>query len=274
MAIDLQNLIDINLLAYFKTRIDMLLVAKVNREDGKGLSEQNYSAAEKIKLAGVSTGAQVNVVEGIQLAGANTTPVNKIVNIPAATQQTVGLMSAEDKLKLDSTYTKTEVDQKLVGAMNYKGTKSTIQDLPPSGNSRGDVWHVNADGSEWAWNGSSWDELGTAVDLSGYVEETDLSLATSAMVDALFGNVVYRATQVSVTVNNESIPGDATYEIDGRVYRFSYTGQETVTGFEVATLVENEDYIQNGSDNTYDILLLRNVNLLSVNFLVTENATE
>ena len=65
-------------------------------------------------------------------------------------------------------YTKTEVDQKLVGAMDYKGTKATVSELPTSGNATGDVWHITADGSEWAWNGSTWEELGTAVDLSGY----------------------------------------------------------------------------------------------------------
>lgn len=72
------------------------------------------------------------------------------------------------KVNAADIYTKTEVDQKLVGAMDYKGTKATVSELPTSGNATGDVWHITADGSEWAWNGSAWEELGTAVDLSGY----------------------------------------------------------------------------------------------------------
>lgn len=52
--------------------------------------------------------------------------------------------------------------------MDYKGTKATVSALPTSGNETGDVWHITADGSEWAWNGSTWEELGSAVDLSGY----------------------------------------------------------------------------------------------------------
>lgn len=57
------------------------------------------------------------------------------------------------------------------GALIYKGTVETTMSLPSSGNEVGDVYHVNSDGSEWAWNGSTWEELGSAVDLSGYATE-------------------------------------------------------------------------------------------------------
>lgn len=53
-------------------------------------------------------------------------------------------------------YTKTEVDGLVSGVLHYKGTKATVSALPSSGNTTGDVWHVTADGSEWAWDGSDW----------------------------------------------------------------------------------------------------------------------
>lgn len=90
------------------------------------------------------------------------------------------------KADASTVYTKTEIDQKLSGAMDYKGTKATVADLPSSGNKNGDVWHVTADGGEYAWNGSAWEELGSVIDLSGYVEDDDLGLATTADIDALF----------------------------------------------------------------------------------------
>lgn len=235
MAVNLHDLIDIDLLAYFKSKLDLLFAGKVDKETGKGLSTNDYTDADKLKLSGVDTGAQVNVLEGVQVAGSSVVPTNKIANISPATQSAAGVMSATDKTKLDgvasgaqanvieavkkngtaltvtdktvdisvpttvaelsdassyatkdSVYTKTEIDQKLVGAMNYKGTKATTSALPSTGNSKGDVWHVTADGSEWAWNGSSWEELGTAVDLSGYVEESDLGIATINDIDDLF----------------------------------------------------------------------------------------
>lgn len=335
MAVDLTKLIDLDLLAYFKSKLDLLFANKVDKETGKGLSSNDYTSAEKTKLSGITTGAQVNVLEGIQKNGTTVTVTNKIANISVPTKtsditndsnfvadasyvhtdnnyttteknkvagiasgaqvnvietikvnntaQTVtskavnitvptktsditndsGFITSSDvpegaaasttSPKMDGTatvgtetafargdhvhpkdtskanlasptftgtpkaptasagtnttqiattafvntaisgkansadvYTKTEIDNKLAGAMNYKGTKATVSQLPSSGNATGDVWHVTADGGEYAWNGSSWEELGSLIDLSGYVEDSDLGLATTAEIDALF----------------------------------------------------------------------------------------
>jgi hypothetical protein len=47
------------------------------------------------------------------------------------------------------------------GAYKYKGSVATQEDLPSSGNTVGDVWNVQADGMNYAWNGTSWDSLGS-----------------------------------------------------------------------------------------------------------------
>lgn len=65
----------------------------------------------------------------------------------------------------------------ITGALHYRGTKATVADLPSSGNATGDVWHITADGSEWAWDGSEWENLGGAVDLSAY--RTELTVDTT-----------------------------------------------------------------------------------------------
>ena len=57
----------------------------------------------------------------------------------------------------------------IASVMKYKGTKANYAALPSSGNTTGDVWHLTDTGAEWAWDGSAWQELGTAIDLSGYV---------------------------------------------------------------------------------------------------------
>ena len=97
-------------------------------------------------------------------------------------------------------YTKTEVDGMVSGVLHYKGTKATVSALPSSGNTTGDVWHITADGSEYAWDGTTWQELGTATDLSGYVPtsrtingkalSSDISL-TASDVSALPSNTTY-----------------------------------------------------------------------------------
>ncbi len=62
-------------------------------------------------------------------------------------------------------YTKTEVDNKVSAVLRYKGVKAAISNLPTSGNVTGDVWHVTATSGEYAWDGTEWQELGTAISI-------------------------------------------------------------------------------------------------------------
>lgn len=66
------------------------------------------------------------------------------------------------------------IDTAVSSAFTYKGTKATVSRLPSTGNKVGDVWHVTADDSEYAWDGSAWEELGGVVDLSGYYTSTQV----------------------------------------------------------------------------------------------------
>jgi len=63
-------------------------------------------------------------------------------------------------------------DADIPGAFVFKGSVATTADLPATGNRNGDVWHVNADGSEWAWTGSQWEELGN--NRPGYTVTVDI----------------------------------------------------------------------------------------------------
>ena len=67
---------------------------------------------------------------------------------------------------ITNAYTKDEVDEKVAGVYIYKGSVATQVDLPASGNRTGDVYNVESDGTNWAWNGTAWDNLGALIDLS------------------------------------------------------------------------------------------------------------
>lgn len=77
------------------------------------------------------------------------------------------------------------ISSAITTVMDYKGTKATVAQLPSSGNKQGDVWHVTEDDNEYAWNGSAWEELGSATDLSGYVEDTDMVAITSSEINTI-----------------------------------------------------------------------------------------
>jgi len=46
----------------------------VRKVDGKGLSTEDYTTAQKTKLAGIESGAQVNAIEAVKVNGAALTP--------------------------------------------------------------------------------------------------------------------------------------------------------------------------------------------------------
>ena len=48
----------------------------------------------------------------------------------------------------------------IAGMYKYKGSVATSDKLPATGNTAGDVYDVQSDGHNYAWNGSAWDDLG------------------------------------------------------------------------------------------------------------------
>lgn len=106
---------------------------------------------------------------------------------------------------ITNAYTKDEVDNKvkavsdkvtaLGSVLNFKGTKASKDLLPTDTNkpttgdvkpATGDVWHVTTDSGEYVWDGSKWEELGSTIDLSGYVAKDDIEIITEADIDELF----------------------------------------------------------------------------------------
>lgn len=89
-------------------------------------------------------------------------------------------------------YTKDETDAKVSAVYRYKGSVATYAELPTEGNTVGDVWNVAAAdeahgikaGDNVAWNGSAWDALSGAVDLTPYATKDELSTGLSGKADS------------------------------------------------------------------------------------------
>ena len=68
---------------------------KVDKVAGKALSANDYTDAEKTKLAGIASGAQVNTIGTVKLNGTSLTPdANKAVNITPSISDVSGLTDA------------------------------------------------------------------------------------------------------------------------------------------------------------------------------------
>ena len=80
-----RKFLDLNGLSYFLLKIQTLLSDKVDKENGKGLSSNDYTSSEKTKLANIATGAQVNTIENIAVNGTTQSISSKLVNITVPT---------------------------------------------------------------------------------------------------------------------------------------------------------------------------------------------
>lgn len=97
-----------------KTELQGNIDNKVDKVDGKGLSTNDYTTAEKTKLSGIAEGAQVNVIEEIQVNGTKVAPSAKKVNIAVPTG---ALASKSEVAKTDlAAALKTEIEGKVNSA--------------------------------------------------------------------------------------------------------------------------------------------------------------
>ena len=68
--------------------------------------------------------------------------------------------------QIDESFTnmQQDINNAVQGVLKFRGNVATVSSLPTQSWQRqtGYVYHVNADNSEWFWNGSAWEELGKA----------------------------------------------------------------------------------------------------------------
>lgn len=245
--------LDYDGLVYYHSKVKTALNNKVDKVSGKGLSTNDFTNALKNKLDGIATGAQVNVIEGVNVNGSAVTPTNKIVNLTIPTKLTDltndgnfvtdanyvhtdnnftttlknklnGIAAgAEVNVQSDWSVTSTSSDAfiknkptKVSDFTNDSGFQNAtqvqdainaaladitgidfqiVQTLPATGE-KGVIYLVPNSGSgsnsydEYIWitNGStsSFEKIGTTdVDLSGYVQYTDLVAITNSEIDTI-----------------------------------------------------------------------------------------
>lgn len=201
------------------------------------------SAADKAKLDGIDTGAQVNAIENILIDGVNQSISNKNVT-----------------LDLSDYVKNTEIASVLI----YCGSVNSFSNLPNNA-LIGDVYNVvtaggtDANGTaikagdNVAYNGTGWDVLAGTVDLSGYVaKESGKGLSTNDFTttekNKLSGIAANAQANVieTVKVNNTALtPSNKAVNIDLSGYlkttdkAASANTADTLTTRRVLTISDN-----------------------------------
>lgn len=169
---------------------------KVDKVQGKSLVSDTLIT----KLEGLSTQAQLNTaIADAKKAGTNAATLANTAQSTINSYKTSndkalkdGLAAKVDKVSGKSLVSDTEItklaglksqtameslmDTKISAAvtsvLKWQGVKSSLPDIEGIASpTKGDVWHNNADGGEYVYNGSGWEELGTPINLSSYATQ-------------------------------------------------------------------------------------------------------
>lgn len=130
-------------------------------------------------------------IDVIQVNGTAQTITNKTVNIPVPTN--VSDLTNDSNFQTD-TQVQSAISASIASAVKIKGSVATYDDLPATGNQNGDMYDVLDTGRNYVWieeAGSTgrWDDYAGTIDLSGYVQASEMHALTNAEIDTIFQQV-------------------------------------------------------------------------------------
>lgn len=187
------------------SKIKSALGGKVDVVSGKGLSTNDYTSAEKQKLSGIASGAQVNVIESVKVNGTKLTPSSKAVDVTVPTKTS--------QLTNDSGYQSATSVESIITAKGYQ-TQSQVQSLInsavgnitsiryekvtslPATGSNGVIYLVaHSHGTQdiydeyiWLSETKTYEKIGnTDIDLSAYVKSSELTEITTNDLNTMWG---------------------------------------------------------------------------------------
>lgn len=181
--------------------------SKVDKESGKGLSTNDYTTAEKNKLAGIASGAEVNQNAFSNVVVGTTTIVadakQDTLTLVAGDNITLTPDATNDKVTIavntsGNLATQAYVDQKVAQAGHLK--REIVTTLPAVADADLDTIYMKLETlatgqnvySEWivienaSTHVRSWEQIGTSsADLSQYWAKVDLVVITNTEIDTI-----------------------------------------------------------------------------------------
>ena len=158
---------------------DLTVTGTINASiEGTTENAVKLATARNITLTGAVTGTSTAGFDGSADVTINTTAVNGTM-VTGVVPEAMKATQDGDGNVISTTYAKIS---QLSSVMTYKGTVASESALPKSDQTIGDVYNVTDTNMNYAWDGSKWDQLGSSVDLSGYLtsETANSTFATKS----------------------------------------------------------------------------------------------
>lgn len=237
-----------------KTYVDSKLDTKVDKEEGKGLSTNDYSDDDRQKVSNivdyVTTMRSTTSINTINLSLdkknviTGSTYTTGSVTFKSASSKSAGLLTASYFEKLDALPSTDELDQKINTAIGsvyrVKGSVANYEALPKDNVTIGDVYNLEDTGANYVATSTTpdWDKLSETVDLSGYLTKTDAASTYQPKGNYLTSVPEEYVTETELTAKGYATTTQVNTKLDSSAY----------TATDVLSKVKTVDGVGSGLD--------------------------
>ena len=224
-----------------KTYVDSKLDTKVDKEEGKGLSTNDYSDDDRQKVSNIvdyvttmrSTTSMNTMALTLDKKNVITGSIysTRSVTFNSASSKSAGVLTASYFEKLDALPSADELDQKINAAIGsvykVKGSVANYEALPKDNVTIGDVYNLEDTGANYVATSTTpdWDKLSETVDLNGYLTKTDAASTYQPK-----GNYLTSVPEEYVTETELNAKGYATTtQVNTKLDSSAYTAADVLS---------------------------------------------
>ncbi|QWM89765.1 hypothetical protein [uncultured phage cr77_1] len=237
-----------------KTYVDSKLDTKVDKEEGKGLSTNDYSNDDRQKVSNiVDYVTAMRSTTSMNTMGLSLDKKNVItgsiyttgsVTFNSASSRSAGVLTASYFEKLDALPSADELDQKINTAIGsvyrVKGSVANYEALPKDNVTIGDVYNLEDTGANYVATSTTpdWDKLSETVDLNGYLTKTDAASTYQPKGNYLTSVPEEYVTETELTAKGYATTTQVNTKLDSSAY----------TATDVLSKVKTVDGVGSGLD--------------------------
>lgn len=237
-----------------KIYVDSKLDTKVDKEEGKGLSTNDYSDNDRQKVSNiVDYVTTMRSTTSMNTMGLSLDKKNVItgsiyttgsITFNSASSKSAGVLTASYFEKLDALPSAEELDQKINTAIGsvyrVKGSVANYEALPKENVTIGDVYNLEDTGANYVATSTTpdWDKLSETVDLNGYLTKTDAASTYQPKGNYLTSVPEEYVTETELTAKGYATTTQVNTKLDSSAY----------TATDVLSKVKTVDGVGSGLD--------------------------